>query len=650
MQPGAQRRVSNTTLLLTGIFLLGLVLRLGWIDAHGLWNDEIISIATARNGLPYIFANRFGWLGNQTTWYYVLLWLVSQPFDPAVSPALVRLPSALAGAFLPLVVYGLGRELFSRTAGLVAALMAALSPVMLDYSHDVRPYSMLAFLTAISLYCLLMAERTGKAGWWAGFVAATVANLLNAYVALTLAIPPLALYLIWALWRAWADRRQEGRARRLVALLISVGVIALVGVAMLLEVMQMPRTPPDWSKLTLSTAFYMVDQLQAWFSNFGFSGRATPAVSLVCVVLILFGIFAGIRSGQGKGIAICLLFCLVPSLILAVLVTSNPVFQRYVLFIGPFYFLLVSNGVANMIEAARRIAAGGLLVRALRVAGVGSLAFVTMAWAFGTFNYIRPETHSILSYRPDFRGVSKYLSGAVHKGDLIVLADDPSVGINVMSYYWHGAPPALMFDARDPLLAEQRPNGDIYWVVSSLDPELIQLVGEGGRGWADVATFERAVVLHETRNAGGAPLQVMDSMSHLADIMSPALASERHVLTLRGSVYQARGDLADAADAYRNAGDFLPLADEYLRTADGYASLGQADKAWREAVIAKGMQPSDIQVHAWLANKLEAEGHMREGQAEAEIAKALRVSAGGAFDPLRASQFVSQLPQVTGGR
>src|SRR3954464_3983521 len=103
--PNAQVRLSNSALLLTGIFLLGLVLRLGWIDAHGYWTDEVSSIETARNGLAFVFTNHFGWVGNQTSWHYALIWLLVQPLDPVASTILVRLPSALAGAFLPLVVY-----------------------------------------------------------------------------------------------------------------------------------------------------------------------------------------------------------------------------------------------------------------------------------------------------------------------------------------------------------------------------------------------------------------------------------------------------------------------------------------------------------------------------------------------------------------
>src|SRR5439155_13923762 len=121
--------------------------------------------------------------------------------DPTTTSAFVRLPSAIAGALTLPIVYGLGREMFGRTQGLIAALLMALSAVHLNYSQDVRPYAMLVFLSTLSVYCLLMAERTHSAKWWLAFTISTVANLLNTYFALTLLMPALAPYLLWLLWK-----------------------------------------------------------------------------------------------------------------------------------------------------------------------------------------------------------------------------------------------------------------------------------------------------------------------------------------------------------------------------------------------------------------------------------------------------------------
>ena len=88
------------------------------------------------------------------------MWLTVQFADPTSTTIFTRLPSLLAGSFLPVVVYGLGRELFGRAQGLLASLLVALCPALIEHSRDLRPYSLMAFFTSVAVYCLLVAKRT----------------------------------------------------------------------------------------------------------------------------------------------------------------------------------------------------------------------------------------------------------------------------------------------------------------------------------------------------------------------------------------------------------------------------------------------------------------------------------------------------------
>ena len=114
--------------------------------------------------------------------------------------------SALVGALTIPLAYALGKELFGKAQGLIAALLLALSAVHLNYSQDLRPYSMLVFLTTLILYALVRADHTNSRGWWAGFVAAGIVNALNSYVALSFATPAILPFLAWVLWQKWRNR------------------------------------------------------------------------------------------------------------------------------------------------------------------------------------------------------------------------------------------------------------------------------------------------------------------------------------------------------------------------------------------------------------------------------------------------------------
>jgi hypothetical protein len=89
-------------------------------------------------------------------------------------PWALRLPAFLAGALLVPATYLVGRRLYGREAGLLAAALVAASSILVEYSTNARGYS----LTALALLAMLWLAagqlgRPSPAGWFAlGVVAA----------------------------------------------------------------------------------------------------------------------------------------------------------------------------------------------------------------------------------------------------------------------------------------------------------------------------------------------------------------------------------------------------------------------------------------------------------------------------------------------
>ena len=88
------------------------------------------------------------------------------------SPAAVRLLPIIINVLTVPMLYVLGREIFGRKAGLVAAFCLALSPMQISYSQAFRPYSLIVLLAAISMYAMLKALRNGGFRWWCANVLA----------------------------------------------------------------------------------------------------------------------------------------------------------------------------------------------------------------------------------------------------------------------------------------------------------------------------------------------------------------------------------------------------------------------------------------------------------------------------------------------
>ncbi|HEX9991262.1 MAG TPA: glycosyltransferase family 39 protein [Chloroflexia bacterium] len=609
-------RPHRAWLLLAGISLLALVIRLWSLDYYGLWYDEVASIEIASRGPLAIFTDRFGGMLVQTPLHYFLVWLTSMPINPASSPILVRLPSALAGALTPLAVYLLGRELFGRAQGLIAALLLALSAIHVSHSQDVRPYTFLVLSTALSVYCLLVARRTASARWWAAFALSTIAALHFSYFTLTLFMPALAPILLWVLYRLWSQRRKERKSLRYA--LISLAILGIAAIPLAFDIFHVHRTAPAWERLPnilpaqLSLFFTRLAQL-------GIGSPTEPYIQLGFFLLAALGAIVALYQRRTHAVLLCILLTLIPGIELAAFRTTNIVFQRYALFAMPFYFLLIANGLVSLWPSPRARQQLAHIWRA--AAGAVSAAVLTL-FIFSLYIYFNPQEHRRLSSLPDYRGAALYLSQQAGPGDLIILADEPALGMAVVNFYWHGTPPAPTYDSRDPRVFAQRPTGSIYWVVSFFqqDPGFVASLPSADPAWSDPANFERIVIMRE-RN----PESVLTGMERLVTWLETRSLGFQPVATLRGGIFQAQGDPTQAAESYRRAGAYYPqLAEEFLATATGFDARHNPNMAWREALTSKFMRPGNPQVHLLLAQHLRDNGYPDQAQIETEIAQALQ--------------------------
>ena len=144
-------------LVLLAIILLAVTLRLLALDARSLWIDEAFSLWLAQQPAPRIMAESAR-LDQHPPLYYLLLRLARSVLGQ--SEFALRLPSTLAGIASVPLLYASGVRLHSQRAGLIAALLLALSPLHLRYAQEARMYAPLALAVAASLYCFVRLGST----------------------------------------------------------------------------------------------------------------------------------------------------------------------------------------------------------------------------------------------------------------------------------------------------------------------------------------------------------------------------------------------------------------------------------------------------------------------------------------------------------
>lgn len=201
------------------ITLAGGLLRFVALGAQSFSPDEGVTVGLLERGfgdmLDTIPASE-----STPPLYYSLAWVWTQVFG--TGEVGVRSLSALFGTIAIPVVYVAGTELIGRRAGVIAAALTAVSPLLVWYSQEGRAYSLLVLLVAASLVFFGRAIARGSGRpllWWA--VCCGLALATHYYAVFVVA--PQGAWLLLAI----RDRAARRRA------LLATGSMVAVGLALL---------------------------------------------------------------------------------------------------------------------------------------------------------------------------------------------------------------------------------------------------------------------------------------------------------------------------------------------------------------------------------------------------------------------------------
>ncbi|MGV3720850.1 MAG: glycosyltransferase family 39 protein [Actinomycetota bacterium] len=153
--------------------VIGVMVRTAGAGMRPVWDDEAFSYFMAAGGVSRLFAQLP--LDAQPPLYYLLDVLSLGLFGQ--SETALRLPSLLCGlALIPAVAVIAGR-LWNRGAGITAAALVAVSPLLSYESVEARSYSQLALLILVGAWC-----------YWNHFQAPTWRSAIPAFLAGTAAL------------------------------------------------------------------------------------------------------------------------------------------------------------------------------------------------------------------------------------------------------------------------------------------------------------------------------------------------------------------------------------------------------------------------------------------------------------------------------
>ena len=361
-EPDTSRKTA--LLLLAGLILVGLVLRL--LVPRGIWLDEAISIHQARLSLHDMFQTLYNG-DRQPPLHDLALWLTIRVFGHGEFA--VRLPSLIAGTLVIPVLYELGRELYDRRTGLIAAAFAAASPMLIWYSQEVRMYEFAALFGLLALLTQLRVIRNPSMGNWATYILATAGVLWSHYFGLLL-IGVQQLIFVGVLIHRHRNKQQVRSLALGFAYSAAVLVMQLVPLLVFAihqyHVTSAAAGSPSGTYDYLS--FYSVLANMAW-SLWGYQPDATTV--LLAAMWPLFLLLSLVLMGRGASRQTTTLAAAALALIGLLIVVSvfdRSLFEvRNFLILVPLVLLLVARLVTGWIRkpSARLLVAGGIALTLL---------------------------------------------------------------------------------------------------------------------------------------------------------------------------------------------------------------------------------------------------------------------------------------------
>lgn len=316
----------------------------------------------------------------------LFLWLLKAAvLIGGVHDPVVRLVPLIAGLILPYTTWRLARRVLTPGPAAVAAALAALSPILVEYSVTAKPYVLDAVISTLLLsLCLDILDAPDRGAGWGRLAGAGAMALLIS----TPAVFTLAGCLV-ALLAAPAVRGSAPARRWMVPVAVGwLAVFSVVYFSLLRFEAQASYMQAFWSDRYLTWRVW-VAPARSWnvikrlFAQSLFSFRALDEPTLVYWVAAVASAW-GIADRKGRGI---LLVTVAPLGVMLVASAAHlyPIAPRLSLFAAPICFLLFAGALDLALTRWPSALARGIAWSATAVVltVVGARAARTGFWAPG---------------------------------------------------------------------------------------------------------------------------------------------------------------------------------------------------------------------------------------------------------------------------
>lgn len=645
------------------IVLVGFALRLYHLDADGLWFDEIGQAAVSMYGVKGALLGASLHNGAAPA-DYLLTWLALRV---AHNDFIVRLPAVFLGTLTLVLLYQLGCILFDRTTGTLAALFLAAAPLHLRYSQEARFYALFTCLAVGTSLALLMALRQG--GWrrWAVYTL-LLALALYAHYFMPLVVLMQGMVVVVTKLYPWIfpvssiEPNTPNRVswKPLAAFITSCAVAALAFLPwfslVVLAETGMPRaTPPE---ISLLLAQSILSELVLGPGT-EYSQALPFWLAWLYLALAVIGSLVGLSRRKTRIGALYAtgIIVVLPLLVNLVIHLINYLFaMRQVLFVLPFFLLLVSFGALSLIRLTRRLTP--LEWHFPIELGMVLIAAFVLIWP------LRPAVElAYIGHRfewgGDWKNAMAFIDANAQPDEVVVAEDFPRY------YLYYYAPnrihqmlrvderqgvgpivsahstgwivtliPERLASTLDSVTSIEFDFGPllsvVYWSSDEDEPSLMATVAQ----WVPPTNPRALTSLAQQLGASGEEDRAAEYFSQ-AEALAQDDETLRTILFVQADSWRKEGDRQRAIQSYQRITERWPLQYEaWVRLGEGLLMADQIDAASDALQRALQIEPGHFWAHLYLGQVRQRQGDYLQAAASFRAALSIEPENAHAYELL----------------
>ncbi len=409
----------SEALLLLLLVLLALGLRVYALGRDSLWLDEICQVLASDHSVWQTVLRSAQDNGNTPLDYVV----TSLALRVGRSEGVLRLPAALWGTLSVAVLYALGREMFDKRTGFLAAFLLTIMPMHVYYSRELRFYSLSIFLTLLSLYAFVRALDRDARTAWVAYGAATLLALYSHYYVLVV----VGVEGVWLLWSVCSKRRSRPVLARF---MIAAGIAVLlflpwVGYDMYYEQVYKGGLLDTGFRFTFPPIANLLGGLFVRGIRASLLSPSAWFVGLAWVLIAVGGALALRRRSPSDEFTILLIAVMLAGMAAVLLldyIASYFFATRQLVVYTPVAILVVSAAFLRLFRAAHSWLARKANGQTAEAATIVCLAVLSVLALW------QPLSSIYTARKEDWRGAARYLLQHVEADDVLVAYTTPHLG------------------------------------------------------------------------------------------------------------------------------------------------------------------------------------------------------------------------------